>query len=461
MTFSTSIIRHFSSAALASFLRRTSISHGGCGFGGGVGTRRSFCFLSAERENSNVSRAFRAPVLSSDKKNPLFKSEAIGTVVITQANYMRVIVQPEAVNGDERSSSKTGFEILCQVRTILRKLGKRVMVGDRVLVEDIDWVDQRGMIVTLFDHRSENVDPPVANVDHLLVFFSFDKPKLKPDTLSRFLVQAESSGLPLTLALNKCELVTQEEMESWKIRLRGWNYEPLFCSVVTEVGLDEIELNLRNKTTVIIGPSGVGKSSLINILRSSNYCGAMEYENWFEPRLGKTWFEDQRVNGVSSRCGRGTHTTRNVTLLRLSEGGFVADTPGFNQPKFLKVTKQSLALCFPEIQRMFEEGKCGFKDCLHIGEPGCVVKGDWERYPYYLQLLDEIRVREEFQLGTFGRKTENVVRYKVGRMGVKQAEPRLEPKKHRRQSRKKMKQTMISELDDFGDEEDSDLDLEE
>jgi len=108
---------------------------------------------------------------------------------------------------------------------------------------------------------------------------------------------------------------------------------------------------------------------------------------------------------------------------------------------------------------MIESEKCGFRDCLHIGEPGCVVKGDWERYPYYLQLLDEIRIREEFQLRTFGTKREDDVRYKVGDMGVKHAEPRLMPKKHRRESRKKTKQTMISELDEFEDE-DSDLYIE-
>ncbi|KAF8050266.1 hypothetical protein N665_2011s0003 [Sinapis alba] len=476
---SLSIIRHSSPFCL----RCTAVYHGGCGVRLGIGIRRSFHLLSvasARRDNPDVSRkpqpsknmlrakhigkdySSLAPVLSPDHNPSLLASQAIGTVATAQANFMRVVVQEEDVSGDDSSSSKNGVELLCVVRAVLKKIRRRVLVGDKVLVGSIDWVDRRGMIENVFQRRSEILDPPVANVDHLLVLFSLDQPKLEPFTLTRFLVEAESTGIPLTLALNKCELISQEELESWKMRLRGWNYEPFFCSVGTKEGLDAIAFVLRNQTSVIVGPSGVGKSSLINILRSSNSGGGdVEDENWFEPILGNKWFDDQRVGEVSTRSGRGKHTTRNVSLLPVSEGGYLADTPGFNQPSLLKVTKHSLALCFPEIRKMIEEEKCGFKDCLHIGEPGCVVvKGEWERYPYYLQLLDEIRVREEFQLRTFGTKREGDVRYKVGGMGVKQAEPRLQPKKHRRESRKKVKQTMISELDEFEDEE-SDLDIED
>ncbi|RID55445.1 hypothetical protein BRARA_G02707 [Brassica rapa] len=475
---SLSIIRHSSPL----FLRRAAIHHGG--HVARLGIRRSFHLLtlSARRDNPDVSRkpqpsknmlrakhigkdhSSLAPVLSPDHNPSLLPSQAIGTVATAQANFMRVVVKDGDGEGDDRSSSssssKDGVELLCVVRAVLKKIRRRVLVGDKVLVGSIDWVDRRGMIENVFQRRSEILDPPVANVDHLLVLFSLDQPKLEPFTLTRFLVEAESTGIPLTLALNKCELITEEELESWKMRLRGWNYEPFFCSVGTKEGLDAIAFVLRDQTSVIVGPSGVGKSSLINILRSSSGGGDVEDENWFEPIIGNKWFEDQRVGEVSTRSGRGKHTTRNVSLLPITEGGYLADTPGFNQPSLLKVTKHSLALCFPEIRKMIEEEKCGFKDCLHIGEPGCVVKGEWERYPYYLQLLDEIRVREEFQLRTFGTKREGDVRYKVGGMGVKQAEPRLQPKKHRRESRKKVKQTMISELDEYEDEE-SDLDVED
>ncbi|XP_027335591.1 small ribosomal subunit biogenesis GTPase RsgA 1, mitochondrial [Abrus precatorius] len=390
-----------------------------------------------------------APVLSLEDNPPLSESQAIGVVAASQANFMRVIV-PE-----EGSGSFHGVEILCVVRALLKKIKRRVMVGDKVLVGSVDWVDRRGMIENVFQRSSEILDPPVANVDHLLVLFSLDQPKVEPFTLTRFLVEAESTGIPLTLALNKIELVDKETVDSWKARVRGWGYEPVLCSVESGYGLDLLAFKLRDQTTVIVGPSGVGKSSLINALRSNpRVSDAAEGENWFEPILGSKWLEDQRVGEVSTRSGRGKHTTRHVSLLPLSGGGFLADTPGFNQPSLLKVTKQSLAQTFPEIRKALstdKPAKCAFNNCLHVGEPGCIVKGDWERYSFYFQLLDEIRIREEFQLRTFGTKREGDVRLKMGDMGVQQAEPRLEPKKHRRQSRKRINQSILDELNDDDD----------
>ncbi|XWS69233.1 hypothetical protein CRYUN_Cryun04dG0161800 [Craigia yunnanensis] len=365
-----------------------------------------------------------APVLAPNETPSLSESQAIGTVAAAQANFMRVIVQAEqkpqggensSSPEEEDSSNKIGVELLCVVRAVLKKIKRRVLVGDKVVVGSIDWVDRRGVIENAFQRRSVILDPPVANVNHLLVLFSMEQPTIEPFMLTRFLVEAESSGIPLKLALNKTELVDEETLIAWKSRLRSWGYEPLFCNVETKNGLNSIAFYLRDQTTVIVGPSGVGKSSLINVLRSNHRASdALEGDNWFVPILGSKWFEDQRVGEVSTRSGRGKHTTRHVSLLPLSGGGYVADTPGFNQPTLMKVTKQSLAQAFPEIRKMLkdsEPAKCSFNDCLHLGEPGCIVKGDWERYSYYFQLLDEIRVREEFQLRTFGTKREGDVRY--------------------------------------------------
>ncbi|TYH23120.1 hypothetical protein ES288_A04G184900v1 [Gossypium darwinii] len=399
-----------------------------------------------------------APVLAPNETPSLSDSQAVGAVAAAQANFMRVIVQREPEDG-----MKTGLELLCVVRAVLKKIKRRVLVGDKVVVGSIDWVERRGVIENVFQRSSEIVDPPVANVDRLLVLFSMEQPPVEPFMLTRFLVEAESYRIPLTLALNKTELVDEETLFAWKNRLRSWGYEPVFCSVETKNGLDSLAFYLRDLTTVIVGPSGVGKSSLINVLRSDHRAtDSLEGDNLFDPISGSKWFEDQRVGEVSTRSGRGKHTTRHVSLLPLLGGGYVADTPGFNQPSLLKVTKQSLAQAFPEIRKMLkdsEPAKCSFNDCLHLGEPGCIVKGDWERYPYYFQLLDEIRIREEFQLRTFGTKREGDVRYKVGDMGVQQAEPRLEPKKHRRQSRKRINQSLLDELDELEDDDDS-LDLE-
>lgn len=378
---------------------------------------------------------------------------------------MRVVVQSEPSGRSEEflegsESSAIGVELLCVVRAVLKKIKRRVLVGDKVLVGSIDWVDRRGMIENVFPRESEILDPPIANADHFLVLFSMDQPKLEPFSLTRFLVEAESTRIPVTLALNKCELVGEEVLAAWKSRLRQWGYVPIFCSVESKQGLDSLAFTLRERTTVIVGPSGVGKSSLINVLRNTNDPPAMEEGTLFDPTSGSKWFEEQRVGEVSARSGRGKHTTRHVSLLPLAGGGYLADTPGFNQPSLLRVTKHTLSEAFPEIHKMLRENepkKCAFNNCLHIGEPGCVASGDWERYPYYFQLLDEIKIREEFQLRTMGTKREGDVRTKMGDMGVMQAEPKLEPKKHRRQSRKRVNQSILHELDEELDEDNESL----
>nr|GMC80970.1 small ribosomal subunit biogenesis GTPase RsgA 1, mitochondrial isoform X2 [Ipomoea batatas] len=367
-----------------------------------------------------------APVLSSEDKTNLSQDQAVGMVAASQANFMRVIVQSlpsEVCSGSGLVEGFTdapgvGVELLCVVKAVLKKIKRRVLVGDKVLVGSIDWVDRRGMIENVFERKCEILDPPVANVDHLLVLFSMEQPKLEPFSLTRFLIEAESTGIPFTLALNKCELVPEETLAAWKSRLRKWGYEPIFCSVESQRGIDTLLFIMREQTSVIVGPSGVGKSSLINAMRFNKRgaVGVGEGDNCSNLILDSKWFEEQRVGEVSTRSGRGKHTTRNVSLLPLSEGGYLADTPGFCHPSLMKVTKQSLAEHFPEIQKMLKEkepAKCSFSNCLHLGEPGCLVGGDWERYPYYLQLLDEIKIREEFQLRVVGTKRESDVRYAI------------------------------------------------
>jgi ribosome biogenesis GTPase len=164
--------------------------------------------LTSKKDFSNLS-----PILSPDHTpTNLSDSQAIGTVAASQANFMRVIVtaEPEKIEDSSSSSSKVGTELLCVVRAVLKKIKRRVLVGDKVVVGSIDWVDRRGMIENVFQRSSDILDPPVANVDRLLVLFSVEQPQLESFVLTRFLIDAESTGIPITLALNKAELVDQQ-----------------------------------------------------------------------------------------------------------------------------------------------------------------------------------------------------------------------------------------------------------
>ncbi|HEY9616897.1 MAG TPA: small ribosomal subunit biogenesis GTPase RsgA, partial [Microcoleaceae cyanobacterium] len=305
------------------------------------------------------------------------------------------------------------------------KLGQQVMVGDRVEIEEPDWAGHRAAIAQVLPRHSELDRPPVANADHVLLVFALEQPTLDPYQLSRFLVKAESTGLQVSLCLSKSDLVSDDERTQWRVRLGKWGYQPMLISVHRHIGLTDLHRHLNYRMTIVSGPSGVGKSSLINVL---------------VPQA------DLRVAAVSGKLGRGRHTTRHVELFELPQGGLLADTPGFNQPELIS-TPEELTEYFPEIRQRLSHDRCQFNDCLHRDEPGCVVRGDWERYEHYLDFLDEAIVRQQV-LERMG-DTESNLKLKTKRLGRQQYEPKLESKKYRRQSRRTQHQALQAELEEL------------
>ncbi len=337
-----------------------------------------------------------------------------GTVLAVQANYYQVQLDP--LPGAETTDLPRS--LLCTRRALLKKLGQQVMVGDRVVVERPDWEGGRGAISQVFPRESELDRPPVANANQILLVFALEEPTLDPHQLSRFLIKAESTGLEVCLCLNKSDLVSEVERGNYQERLRQWGYDPLFISVQNRFNIEAVHRKLTGKMTVISGPSGVGKSSLINLLI---------------PNV------DLRVAKVSGKLGRGRHTTRHVELFELPNGGLLADTPGFNQPD-INFTPQELGKLFPEVRQRLTEGGCQFSDCLHQDEPNCVVRGDWERYEYYREfLLEAIACQESLQNQS---NTESSLKVKTKGSGHQEYEPKLESKKYRRISRRLQHQTL-------------------
>ncbi|MGH2413247.1 MAG: small ribosomal subunit biogenesis GTPase RsgA, partial [Microcystaceae cyanobacterium] len=291
-------------------------------------------------------------------------------------------------------------------------------VGDRVVVEEPDWAGGRGAIAKVLPRKSELDRPAIANVNQILLVFAVADPPLEPYQLSRFLIKAESTDIDVILCLNKSDLISPQQQAGIYERLLNWGYKPIFISVNQSININQVASSLEDKITVIAGPSGVGKSSLINAL--------IPYANL-------------RVGEISGKLARGRHTTRHVELFELPSSGLLADTPGFNQPD-IDCTPEELASYFPEARQKLALGSCRFSDCLHRDEPGCIVRGDWERYQHYLDFLEEV-IRHQTQVNQQA-DPESTVKMKTKGKGKTQYEPKLESKKYRRSSRR----TQLQEL---------------
>lgn len=352
----------------------------------------------------------------------------MGIVVAVQANFYQVRL-------DISQNQPEIPYLLCTRRTRLKKIGQKVMVGDRVIIEEPDWSEESGVIAEVLPRKSLFPRPPVANAEQILLVFAIAEPSLDPWQLSRFLVKAESTSLSLCLCLNKIDLVSASQRHQWQQRLEKWGYDPVFMSIMNNIGLDTLFDRLKHKITLLAGPSGVGKSSLINQLIPD---------------------VEQRVNRVSGKLQKGRHTTRHVELFELPEGGLLADTPGFNQPD-LDSDPTQLAFLFPEAKARLEKENCQFNDCRHRDEPNCVVRGDWERYEHYLVFLEEAIARQQTREQTPNQ--ESTMKLKIKESGQHQYEPKLETKKYRRTSRRAKHQSLHDlyenqTLQDLYDDED-------
>lgn len=349
----------------------------------------------------------------------LYPQPLLGVVTAVQANFYWVSVDliASAVPTLDQPLTK---RLLCTRRARLRKIGQQVMVGDSVEVTDADWSSGRGAIAKVYPRQTTLDRPPIANANQMLLVFALASPDLEVHQLSRFLVKAESTGIKVLLCLNKADLVHLEVRQDWQHRLQQWGYNPLVISLENQEQstIGALMDCLRGHTTVISGPSGVGKSSLINHL---------------VPQL------NLKTGMVSGRLGRGRHTTRHVELFELPGGGFLADTPGFNQPD-LTIAPQDLGTYFPEIRHRLSQQPCQFKDCLHRQEPGCSVGTDWERHPVYLSWLEE-RLMEQNNR-TQPRHHHTGVKVKSREMGQVHYEPLLSVKKYRRISRRSQNQSL-------------------
>ncbi len=294
-------------------------------------------------------------------------------VVALQANYLEV----ELDNFDETLLSQSigalkdspPKRLLCTRRNRLIHKGLEVNVGDRVLIEAIDWQLSRAVISDVKPRNTFLPRPAVSNVTLIIIALSLKNPSFDIDQASRFLIAGELSGVDVKLLLTKRDLVELGEVDQQVERLRAWGYETIAISSKTGVAIEEINEFLgTGQLSVLCGPSGVGKTSLLNLL------------------LPKASLP---VGDLSGKLQRGRHTTRHIELYPVGNGSRLADTPGFNRAH-IGTNPNKLAICFPEIRIQLHNFPCRFRDCLHRDELGCGIDKSWERYPFYRLYLEEI-----------------------------------------------------------------------
>ncbi len=263
-----------------------------------------------------------------------------------------------------------GEVIECKARGVFRKKKILPMVGDRVEVSN-------GQITEIFERKNFMVRPPVANIDVLLIVVASKHPDPNLFLIDKLLVYAKERGIEAVICINKTDLGKKEDLAEIYEKA---GYRVISVSAETEDNISELKELLKDRVTAFSGLSGVGKSSILNLVTD------------FKMETGI----------LSEKIMRGKHTTRHVELFELSSGGYVFDTPGFSSLEIDEITDieaSKLSLNFPE----FPEDECRFKTCAHINEPDCQVKNKVEsgeipisRYENYKEMYNILKNKKEW-----------------------------------------------------------------
>ncbi len=270
--------------------------------------------------------------------------------------------------------------IECKAKGIFRNRNVKPLVGDEVEIELLDADKKEGSITEICERRSELIRPAVANVDQAMVIFATKEPDPNLNLLDRFLIMMSKQKVDTIICFNKTDLGTKEDIELLKKTYEKCGYHLFFFSAIADESFEQLRALLKGKTTVLAGPSGVGKSTVMNLMSP---------------------LADMITGSVSEKIKRGKHTTRHSELFCLEEDTYLMDTPGFSTLYINEIDKYELKQYFWEFQEY--EQDCRFNGCLHKNEPGCAVKAALERheihsgrYENYLQMITELEQQKKY-----------------------------------------------------------------
>ena len=268
----------------------------------------------------------------------------------------------------------------CKAKGIFRKDNFKPLVGDNVEITVLNEEEKEGSVTSILPRRNSLIRPAVANVDQAFLIFAMENPKPNFLLLDRFLIMMKQQEIPAVICFNKKDVGEKEEMEKLYEIYTGCGYRVVLSSTYEGEGMDEIHEILKGKTTVVAGPSGVGKSSITNCMQ-----GEVQME----------------TGEISKKLKRGKHTTRHSQVIPVEKNTFLVDTPGFSSLYLTDMKEEELRDYFPEF--VMYEPQCRFQGCMHIHEPGCAVKKalsegkiSQQRYDNYLALYEDLKEKRRY-----------------------------------------------------------------
>lgn len=264
-------------------------------------------------------------------------------------------------------------------RGIFKKQGITLCVGDEVEVTLLDDTGGKGVIEEIYPRKNHFIRPPIANIDIFAVVFAARSPKPNYPVIDKFLITAEIHDIEPVICINKCDLVSDSEAAEIKAIYEN-EYKVILVSSKTGQGIAELESMIKGRKTALAGPSGVGKSSILNLLH---------------PRA------EMETGEVSQKTQRGKHTTRHVEIFSAEGGGLIFDTPGFTSFELGDIDESELARYYREFGKY--DSQCRYDDCRHLKEPQCAVRAAVEdgrihslRYKSYADNYEELKNRRKY-----------------------------------------------------------------